>query len=144
MCLLTDSETGFPDRPLVFQHSMPLAFIYSSFEGWESESILTSINIQGKVNSFFFFQEVTSKRFSKRGQNGGKERAKEKMKKEAERQIKHNVIHCVLTGLELGLPCTCPSGRWGSVSGLSPGKILLYSAKVRCLQSIIAHFPPGS
>lgn len=67
---------------------MPSAFIYNGFEGWGVRQHLKSINTQGKVDFFFFFQEVTSKQFSKCGQNGGKEREKEKVKKEVERQIK--------------------------------------------------------
>lgn len=98
-----------------------------------------------KVESFFFFQKVTtSKQFRKFGQIGGKERVKEKMKKEVEGNMKHNVIHCALMGLELRLSCTCPSERWRVVSGLSPGKFFLYSAKVSCLQNIAAHFFPSS
>ena len=63
-----------------------------------------------------------------------KGRAKHKMKKEVERKIKHQGSHCVLTlGLSSGfLPHALQEGG-GAASGLIPGRILLYSAQVRCL-----------
>ena len=59
---------------------------------------------------------------------------KEKMKKDAERKIKHRGFHCVLTlGLSSDfLPCALQKDG-EAASELIPGKILLYSAQVRCL-----------
>lgn len=126
-------------RPWRSSSPCPGLCMYLTSRGGKSGSILKSISTQGKVESFFFFQEVTSKPFLKCGENGGKERAKEKTKKEVGRKVKRSVIR-VSWRLELRLPCAYAPGREGSCR-VSPGKSLLYSAKVRCLQYIAAHFP---
>lgn len=60
---------------------------------------------------------------------------KEKMKKDVERKIKHRGFHCVLTlGLSSDfLPYALQKDKREAASELIPGKILLYSAQVRCL-----------